>query len=115
MPQPESGKNQPVAPKVLGPPNRDPDLSTDPGRSQPFESLYRSTAAAGGESHRPTARHYEPSLSPPEGQAESGDTFGWLYRRDPETEPPAADPQATVATLGVVGFEPPLPLPSPGA
>lgn len=64
---------------------------TDPGRSQPFESLYRSTDS-GPRSHRTTARHFEPWLHPPEEEPDAGDTFGWLYRKEPEPGEAAPHP-----------------------
>lgn len=71
------------------------EASTDPGRSQPFESLYRGPTGIPAQVHRTTARHYEPSLSPPEGQAESGDTFGWLYRAGPGSPTSPDGPEGT--------------------
>ncbi|MET0694386.1 MAG: hypothetical protein ABWY56_10670 [Propionibacteriaceae bacterium] len=84
MSQQDSGT--PDAPR---PSPRDPDQGTDPGRSRPYESLYRDPDGAVPDSHRTTARHYEPSLSPPDDQP-PGDVYHWLYRPEPEPEPVSA-------------------------
>jgi hypothetical protein len=48
--------------------------------------------------HRTTARHFEPALTPPDGeQPDPEDTFHWLYRKEPAAEaaapvPPTVDP-----------------------
>jgi hypothetical protein len=64
----------------------DGDFSTDPGRAHPYESLYRNASGEPAKPHRPTARHWEPSLRPPEGEHQG---FGWLYREEPAADPPA--------------------------
>ncbi len=94
-------------------PPRQPEASTDPGRSQPFESLYRGAAGIPAQAHRVTARHYEPSLSPPEGQAESGDTFGWLYRTGADSPPQPAAVEENPA--GLPETRPGTSLPAPPA
>lgn len=68
----------------------DHELSTDPGRPHPYESLYRNS----GQSHRPTPRHWEPSLRPPADEDRVGDTYGWLYRAKPADPPETEDSQA---------------------
>jgi hypothetical protein len=66
------------------------DPGTDPGRPHPYESLYRAPAGASAQPSRPTPRHFEPALSPPEG---AGNGFGWLFREEPaQTEVPAGQP-----------------------
>jgi len=69
----------------------EPNLATDPGRSRPYESLYRTGDSATAE-HRATARHFEQWLTPPE-ETRPGDVFHWLYRPDPEPDPSPAGPQ----------------------
>lgn len=74
-------------------PSHHSDLGTDPGRSQPYESLYRTTSDVPGSSHRTTARHFEPALTPPEEQSDPGDRFHWLYRPEPQApEPESPEP-----------------------
>ena len=72
------------------------EINTDPGRPHPYESLYRNPVAP--QSQRPTPRHYEPSLSPPDGLADADDRYGWLFRDTDEsaTTVPADDPVAAV-------------------
>lgn len=65
----------------------DHEMSTDPGRPHAYESLYRGSEERG----RPTPRHWEPNLKPPEAPV-GDDTYGWLYR--PEAAQPAAGPVA---------------------
>src|ERR1700710_2229770 len=66
------------------------DPGTDPGRPHPYESLYRAPAGASAQPSRPTPRHFEPALSPPEG---AGNGFGWLFREEPpEPGAPAGGP-----------------------
>jgi hypothetical protein len=79
----ESGDPRPVS-------GRQPDLGTDPGRAQPFESLYRAAAGAPAAAYRGTTRHFVPALTPPE-EPHPDDTFHWLYRSEP-----AAGAQAPV-------------------
>jgi hypothetical protein len=67
----------------------DHELSTDPGRPHPYESLYRNS----GQSDRPTPRHWEPSLRPPADEDRVGDTYGWLYREKPADPPEPEDSQ----------------------
>ena len=86
------------------------DAGTDPGRSQPFESLYRSTAS-GPRTHRTTARHFEPWLNPPEEEADAGDTFGWLYRKEPDPSSDA-DPHLPRASAGTSTALTPAPRPA---
>ncbi|MCW2804673.1 MAG: hypothetical protein JWN06_2890 [Propionibacteriaceae bacterium] len=68
----------------------DHELSTDPGRPHPYESLYRNS----GQPDRPTPRHWEPSLRPPADEDRVGDTYGWLYREKPADPPETEDSQA---------------------
>ena len=92
------------------------DAGTDPGRSQPFESLYRSTAS-GPRTHRTTARHFEPWLNPPEEEPDAGDTFGWLYRKESEPSVEAAPhlpgSSAGASTALTPGPRPPAPRADP--
>lgn len=67
----------------------DHELSTDPGRPHAYESLYRGSQDGG----RPTPRHWEPNLKPPETAGD--DTYGWLYR--PEVTEPSGRPVSTPA------------------
>jgi hypothetical protein len=69
------------------------DPGTDPGRPHPYESLYRAPTGASAQPSRPTPRHFEPALSPPEG-ADNG--YGWLFREEPAgtDEVPAAQPSS---------------------
>lgn len=78
----------PPPPQPLGMPPYESEINTDPGRPHPYESLYRNPVAP--QSQRPTPRHYEPSLSPPDGLADADDRYGWLFR-DPD-EPATAVP-----------------------
>lgn len=83
----------------------DHELSTDPGRPHPYESLYRNS----GQPARPTPRHWEPSLRPPDEADRSGDTYGWLYREEdadlPEAGPdvPWSAPDAAPAGAPAAG------------
>jgi hypothetical protein len=81
MPAPDPGHVDPASRRSR--PLQHPDSGTDPGRAQPYESLYRSAEGVPPTSHRPTARHFEPWLTPPEDAADSEDTFHWLYRSEP--------------------------------
>lgn len=94
----DPGKPQPGARPGAG--SRQPEQGTDPGRAQPYESLYRNPSGQPGRTHRPTARHYEPSLTPPEDQEESGDTFHWLYRSDTEPVREQSGQPAPTASAG---------------
>ena len=68
------------------------DPGTDPGRPHPYESLYRASGGVSAQPSRPTPRHFEPALSPPEG-ADNG--FGWLFREEPTgAEVPAGQPSS---------------------
>ena len=92
-------------PKTTGDPF---DPGTDPGRPHPYESLYRAPAGASGQPSRPTPRHFEPALSPPEG---AGDSFGWLFREEPSApEVPARPPSS--ADIPTVERPPWLPVDS---
>ena len=65
------------------------DPGTDPGRPHPYESLYRAPAGAAAQPSRPTPRHFEPALAPPEG---AGNSFGWLFREELARGRPADPP-----------------------
>jgi len=67
------------------------DEGTDPGHGYPYDSLYRSTAGEPAEPMRRKARHWEPSLRPPDGEHQG---FGWLYREESQPGGPSgtADP-----------------------
>lgn len=81
MSEPED--RDPTRSRTAGQPSDPPEANTDPGRQDPYESLYRG-ASQPVRGFRPTPRHFEPSLSPPGGV---DGTFDWLYR-------PAAQPSA---------------------
>ncbi len=87
---PDPGPAQPRAQRPALPPES--DASTDPGRAQPYESLYRDATDGRPATHRTTPRHFEPALTPPEEQRETGDRFHWLYRPEPDPEVPADSP-----------------------
>lgn len=94
----------------------DHELSTDPGRPHAYESLYRGSQDRG----RPTPRHWEPNLNPPETAGD--DTYGWLYRpeviepsgRSEDTPAPRPWPSATPATVARPSATP-APAPRPSA
>ena len=88
---PESGRRPPGSAPGAGP--GQPDSGTDPGRAQPYESLYRAPEHVSNATHRTTARHFEPWLTPPEGEPQTEDTFHWLYRPEPAGASVAAAPQ----------------------
>lgn len=81
----------------------DHELSTDPGRPHAYESLYRGSQERG----RPTPRHWEPNLSPPEAPT-GDDTYGWLYR--PEPAEPAVRLNAPMPSAPAVGRPPSRPV-----
>jgi hypothetical protein len=85
------------------PPSYDFEPGTDPGRVQPFESLYRD-AARSQHGHRTTARHFEPWLTAPEDPS-ADDTFHWLYRPEPDaaTGDDAASSPAEAAVTAAEG------------
>lgn len=88
-----------------------PEVDTDPGGPHPYESLYRNSATS--QPQRPTPRHYEPSLSPPEGQAESADRYRWLYRD--ESEAPTAPSSSPRTASAPPPPEPPRHAARPGS
>lgn len=55
------------------------DDGTDPGHGPPYESLYRTASGEPAKPMKPKARHWEPSLRPPDGEHQG---FGWLYREE---------------------------------
>jgi hypothetical protein len=69
--------------------------TTDPNRPHPVESLFRDPASQ--QPSRPTPRHYQPSLTPPENQP-GDDSFAWLFRDEPPAAPvdegPVTQPMA---------------------
>jgi hypothetical protein len=89
---------------------------TDPGRVQPFESLYRDPARS-PHAHRPTARHFEPWLTAPEDPS-ADDTFHWLYRPEPDAatgDEPASSPTGASVTSAEPRPEGPGVLPEAGS
>jgi hypothetical protein len=44
---------------------------------------------------RPTSRHFQPALTPPEDQS-ADDAYGWLFRDEPRTQPSPGEPDDTV-------------------
>ncbi len=77
------------------PPGKNVDHGTDPGRPHPYESLYRAPVGDTEPPLRPTPRHFEPALSPPEG-ADTG--FGWLFRSEPPAPAGEVRPAADITT-----------------
>jgi hypothetical protein len=88
---PSAGNNPPGG--VLG--SHRPD-DTDPGRSDPY-ALYRTSGGTGAQPRRPTPRPYEQALIRPEGTAQPGDEYSWLFREGTQLET-SAQPEAPAET-----------------
>lgn len=117
MSYPDPGPEEPGAERR--PPHPYPfEQGTDPGRAQPYESLYRGSLPTSAGSHRATARHFEPWLNAPEEEPASGDTFHWLYRPDCSTDateetPDPVPPGRSASVAGDVLGDPVNALPGP--